>query len=120
MHYNEIDDMVAGHIIALIPSSPGRRPELRRVYHPLLFNNNCDVRNIQPRETDVGRCTLGLVSRHYRLAIMTLEDNPKQQIGGALMDNKDDHARKELDAMFLVLDSIIDLGLGDRGLSQRK
>lgn len=58
---------------------------------------------------------LGALSNlhNQRLAIMTVEGSPNQQ------DKKDDQA-KELDAIFLVLDCIIDLGLGDRGLSQPK
>lgn len=50
---------------------------------------------------------------------MTLEEGPHQRAGGT-PSGKEDNARKELDAIYLVLDCIIDLGLGDRGLSQPK
>lgn len=47
-------------------------------------------------------------------------DDSSNQGPGASKDSSSDSQRsqsKELDAIYLVLDSIIDLGLGDRGLT---
>ena len=57
----------------------------------------------------------------HRLVIVTLEERPSgHQHADSMQESKEGHARKELDAIFLVLDCIIDLGLSDRGLSQHK
>lgn len=56
-----------------------------------------------------------------RLVIVTLEERPPgHQHADAIQESKEHHARKELEAIFLVLDCIIDLGLSGRGLSQLK
>ncbi|CAM9719375.1 unnamed protein product [Scytosiphon promiscuus] len=58
-----------------------------------------------------------------RLAIMTAEDSsPQQTQPGTPVDNTRGslhQQQRELDAIYLVLDCIIDLGLGDRGLNRR-
>ncbi|CAM9523334.1 unnamed protein product, partial [Ectocarpus fasciculatus] len=62
-----------------------------------------------------------------RLAIMTAEDSSSNQSQPGTAADSSGHGgvqqqqqqRKELEAIYLVLDCIIDLGLGDRGLGAR-
>lgn len=57
-----------------------------------------------------------------RLAIMTAEDSSSQQAqqpGTPTEPRGGLPHQKELDAIYLVLDCIIDLGLGDRGINKR-
>lgn len=51
---------------------------------------------------------------------MSVEDSSSQGPGVSIDISDPQHTQsKELDAIYLVLDSIIDLGLGDRGLTRK-
>lgn len=64
-----------------------------------------------------------IAASRNRLAIMTAEDSSSQQTQpgapGEANSGSPQHEKKSVDTIYLVLDCIIDLGLGDKGLGNR-